>query len=261
MSLNGGKIEQTAQVFNKYKENGAYHWNELEMHVKRYNAALAARYNISENIIVRNCCSPPSIIVDIGCGDGVFTKRLAEIFKNSTVIGFDFDETAIRLANEKKNKLSLTNLSFIKGNAFEHINKADLIVATDVIEHLHKPDEFMKNCFSTLNNKGNLFLSTPIRFRESPTDQYHVHEFFFKELDDFSKLFGFLAIEHLQSHDYTHNEKYNKRNRLLGIGKERYYLKYFYNFMAIYFSRNIFENQDSKLPIMQYLLLKKAIVP
>lgn len=43
-----GRVQQ----FNKYKEKGAYHWKELEKSLKRYNAGLAARYNIAEDIIL-----------------------------------------------------------------------------------------------------------------------------------------------------------------------------------------------------------------
>jgi len=183
-------MEQIVQKFNKYKERGAYHWREMEVRsLKRYNTGLAARYNLSKDIIIRNCHNPRNVI-DVGCGDGFFTTMLAELYKNSTVTGFDYDETAIMLAKERAKGLSLSNLLFVQGDAFTHTEKADLIVATDVIEHLHKPDEFMVSCFNTLTASGGyLFLSTPIRYKEFPDDQYHVHEFFFKELENFSKSF------------------------------------------------------------------------
>lgn len=248
-------MELTFQEFSKYKERGAYHWKELENNLKRYNAGTAARYNISQEIIFRNCKNPRNI-VDVGCGDGIFTKRLAGIYKNSAVTGFDFDEMAIQLAVEKTNKLLLFNLSFVYGNAFEYVKKADLIVATDVIEHLCKTDEFMRNCYNALTDKGYLFLSTPLRYREFPDDKYHIQEFFYTELENFSKSYGFSIIEHKSSHDYFFIEKYNKKIKFMGIGKMRLY-KYLYNLLAIYFDRNVFEKTECILPTMQYLLLKK----
>ncbi|GER93558.1 SAM-dependent methyltransferase [hot springs metagenome] len=250
-------MEQKVQKFDKYKEKGAYHWRELENNLKRYNAGLAARYNLSKDIIVKNCISP-QMIIDIGCGDGVFTKRIAEIYKTSTVIGFDFDETAIRIANEKTKKFPLFNLSFIHGDAFNRIIKADLIIATDVIEHLYSPDKFMINCFTVLNDGGYLFLSTPIRYKEFPDDKYHIHEFFYKELEDFLKRFGFSIVEHKCSHDYCFIEKYGRQFKFIGIGKMRLY-KYMYNISALYFGINVFEKSDCMLPTMQYILLKKDI--
>ncbi len=207
-------------------------------------------------MLIRNYHNPNTVI-DIGCGDGVFTQRLAILYKNSAVIGFDFDETAIRLANEKASKLLLPNISFINGNAFEHTKNADLIVATDVIEHLYNRDEFMMNCFTALNNNGCLFLSTPIRYKEFPDDKYHIYEFFSSELENFSQVFGFSVIEHTFSHDYRYMEKYGKKITFMGIGKMRLY-KYIYNISSICFGKNVFEQRECKLPTMQYILLKKV---
>ena len=225
----------------------------MENNPKRYNAGLAARYKISENII-RNCQNP-YIITDIGCGDGYFTARLSKLYKDSEIVGFDTDDIAIRLAIKQTKNLS--NISFVCGNAFEHAKKTDLIVATDVIEHLYKPDEFMMNCFKILTSGGYVFLSTPIRYKEFPDDKYHVHEFFYTELEDFSKLFNFTVIEHKYSHAYCYIEKYSKQFRFMGMGKMRLY-KYMYNFSAMYFGINVFENSNYILPTMQYILLRKG---
>lgn len=256
-SIKPQKTQQKVQEFNKYREMGSYHWDGLERSIRRYNAPLAARYTLSEEMIKKNCRNP-GCIVDIGCGDGVFTKRLAEIYRDSKVIGFDFDDTAIELARKKTKGLKLPNLSYHKGDAFEHKSSADLIVATDVIEHLNKPDVFLATCYDTLRSDGKLFISTPIRFREHSTDPYHVHEFFYDELEAFSMLFDFSIIEHLYSHDYLHNEAYNKKFSISKVDKKRYYYKFFYNLLAIYFGKNVFERQNSALPIMQYILLGKA---
>lgn len=79
------------------------------------------------------------------------------------------------------------------------------------------------HCFNTLIHGGYLFLSTPIRYKEFPDDKYHIREFFYKELEIFSKSFGFSIVEHQHSHDYCFIEKYNKRIKLIGIGKMRLY--------------------------------------
>lgn len=248
--------QRTVQEFNKYKELGPYHWDGLKKTIRGYNAPLAARYALSEGMIKKNCRNPGRI-VDVGCGDGVFTKRLAEIYMDSEVIGFDFDETAIDNAVKKTEKLGLSNLSFVNGDVFKHVTEADLIVATDVIEHLNKPDVFLATCHDTLTSGGKLFISTPIRYREHSTDPYHVREFFYDELEALSRFFDFSVLDHTRSHEFKYNERYNLKFRLAGIGKERYYYKFFYNLLAIHRGRNIFEAQQCSLPIMQYILLGK----
>ncbi|OGQ44307.1 MAG: hypothetical protein A3A85_01255 [Deltaproteobacteria bacterium RIFCSPLOWO2_01_FULL_42_9] len=248
-------MSQDIQQFDKYKEKGAYHWKEMRSGIKRFNAGLAARYEISKGIIFRNLSSP-NIIVDIGCGDGFFSATIAERYRSANIVGYDFDETAIRLANEKKEELGYKNLSFHRGDAFEY-KDVSLIVATDVIEHLNEPEDFMRRSFSMLVEGGYLFMSTPIRCKEFPDDKYHVHEFFYKELEDFCKSFKFEMVEHCSSHDYCFLEQYGKRFNLLGMGKMRFY-KYYYNSLAIYLNKNVFEGMECGLPTMQYILLRRV---
>lgn len=99
-------------------------------------------------------------------------------------------------------------------------------------------------------------MSTPIRCKEFPDDKYHVHEFFYKELEVFCKNFKFEVVEHCSSHDYCFLEKYGRRLNLLGIGKIRFY-KYYYNSLAIYLNKNVFEGIECSLPTMQYILLRR----
>lgn len=246
-------MKKDSQDFNKYREKGAYHWKETRKYVKRYNAGLAARYNLTKKIITAHCGTPLTI-ADIGCGDGFFSAILAGNYPGSEVVGFDTDSTAIELANKKTGGIS--NVSFTEGDAFEHLKEADLIVAADVIEHLYKPYEFMENCFEILSPGGHLFLSTPIRFKEIPNDGYHIHEYFYGELEKISRVAGFRIIKHRVSHDYIYLERYGRRISLMGVGKMRLY-KYLYNLMAVYFENNVFEKSDCDLPVMQYILLKK----
>ena len=187
------------QEFNKYAERGAYHWKELKPSLKRFNAGLAARYELSKEIITKQCRNP-GIVIDVGCGDGAFTSTLAMHYRGAEVTGFDFDESAIRLAKEKLAEKGLANLSFLRGNDFEHIKSAGLITATDVIEHIFRPDEFMRDSFNALTPDGFMFLSTPVKTREVPDDKYHVREFGIQELEDFSKSFGFVVAAHMASH-------------------------------------------------------------
>ncbi len=247
-------MADNVQEFGKYAERGAYHWKELKPRIRRYNAGLAARYDISREIISRHCRNP-GVVMDAGCGDGAFTSMLAGHYRESRVTGFDFDEPAIRLAREMTAGKGFANLSFARGNAFEQVKSAGLITATDVIEHIFNPGGFMEDSFRTLSPGGFLFLSTPVKTKEVPDDKYHVREFRFQELEEFSKSFGFAVMEHTASHPASRMEKYNKSFRF-GLGKIRLY-KYIYNALAICFKYNVFKNASCPDPAMQYILLRK----
>ncbi|MBR4447000.1 METTL5 family protein [Methanobrevibacter sp.] len=54
-------------------------------------------------------------IVDLGCGTGIFAIGSSLMGANSSV-GVDIDEDSIKLAQELKDKLKLTNLNFIVSN-------------------------------------------------------------------------------------------------------------------------------------------------
>ena len=248
-------MDENVQQFNKYIERGPYHWRELSGGIKRYNAHLAARYEVSIDIIIKHC-SGANIIIDIGCGDGVFTTMLAERYGEGTIKGFDYDDTAIKLAKEMTRSKCLSNLLFVKGNAFDQIKNADLITATDVIEHIVMPERFMEDSYKSLKSNGYLFLSTPVKSNEMPADKYHIREFEFKELKDFTMSFGFTVIDHISSHDVSYLNRYKHVFRS-GIIKLMPY-KYFYNMLALLLGVNVFGKPSCLNPTMQYILLKKT---
>ena len=242
------------QKFNKYIEKGPYHWRETEPKLGRFNPHLAARYELSLDMITRHCLTPASIL-DIGCGDGVFTAMLADRYRKGRVEGFDYDATAIVLAREMIASKDLANLTFEEGDAFQRAKDVGLITATDVIEHLHDPGRFLEDSYRTLHHGGCLFLSTPIRCEEVPPDKYHFKEFEFDELRDFSMKFGFSVVDHKSSHDLTYLKRYLRIFRP-GIGKLRPF-KYLYSLLAIRFGNNVFKKGPCSRPTMQYILLRK----
>jgi len=104
-------------------------------------------------------------ILDIGCGGGILTESLCEIFMDSEVIGIDagkenIDE-AISHATLKnfKNSPNYINSKF-EDFALNESNSFDIICAIEVIEHVEDPYKFMDLMDSILNPGGLIFLST-----------------------------------------------------------------------------------------------------
>lgn len=245
--------EDSHQQFNKYEQQGPYHWQQMRRRLKRFNAGLAARYEVASRIISEHLSrSSVRAVVDIGCGDGYFTNLLAGMFPSAKVRGFDFSEKGIEYARLMAKS---ENVSFTVGNAFEHGGtNIDLIVATDVIEHVFDPEDFLMNCREHLSEEGGaILLSTPIRVKEVPDDPYHTHEFFVGELKALVERCGFAVIEQAVSHDYSLLEKYGRRHSILGVGKMRLG-KYKINISSILLGRNPFAKRQCILPTMQYLL-------
>lgn len=80
-----------------------------------------------------------SSILDVGCGEGVVTERLARRLAPARVLGVDADNA--RLETEWRRR-SAANLSFQTGSAYElpfEDRSFELVCAIEVLEHLERP--------------------------------------------------------------------------------------------------------------------------
>ena len=98
--------------------------------------------------------------LDLGCGSGDITIRLAEFLgPKSEVIGLDLDHTKIEIAkNETKNKN--LNLTFTVSNIEDHLppEKYDFIYMRFLLSHLKKPEELLKKARELLRDDGILII-------------------------------------------------------------------------------------------------------
>jgi 2-polyprenyl-3-methyl-5-hydroxy-6-metoxy-1,4-benzoquinol methylase len=80
-----------------------------------------------------------SSVLDVGCGEGVVTERLARRLGSAQVLGVDADDA--RLQEEWQHRSS-PNLSFETGSAYElpfADGSFELVCAIEVLEHLEHP--------------------------------------------------------------------------------------------------------------------------
>ncbi|MCL4386745.1 MAG: class I SAM-dependent methyltransferase [Cyanobacteria bacterium] len=105
-------------------------------------------------------------ILDIGCGNGEFSFWLAK--NGADVIGIDYSNAAITIAEKKKSKLPKNikqKIKFIKKDVKKikfAENYFDMVVAVDIFEHLY-PEEveiLLDNISKTLKPNGILFIHT-----------------------------------------------------------------------------------------------------
>lgn len=122
---------------------------------------------------------PKCTVLEVGCGYGYLTYALAK--EGFDVSGIDISENAIESAKENFGNYysteSLTELA--NRNA-----KYDLIISTEVIEHVDEPDVFFRACISLLKPNGKIFLTTPNKDFCKPeaiwyTDLPPIHKFWF----------------------------------------------------------------------------------
>lgn len=82
---------------------------------------------------------PPQSILDVGCGGGLFTLRLAKHYPQAQVMGVDISEEAITFAKERLNEEQppLKNVEFhIHSPKLDERKCFDVVMATLVCHHL-----------------------------------------------------------------------------------------------------------------------------
>jgi 2-polyprenyl-3-methyl-5-hydroxy-6-metoxy-1,4-benzoquinol methylase len=148
-------------------------------------------------------------ILELGCRDGSLTALFAE---GNEVVGADIDQNALELF--EKNLGSKGYLLDLNSEWPFGESEFDAVVASEVLEHLYKPEETVKkvllslkpgglfigtvpNAFS-LANRFRLFMAQPSK--TALADPTHVHQFSYKELKSIM-------------------EKYFKEAEISGIGR------------------------------------------
>ncbi len=135
--MNFQKLIETAQKPKIYTKGTAVMWVDeyistqlLETHLNQ-NIDLASRKGttISATVewILNKVPGDKLNILDLGCGPGLYTEKLAE--KGHIVTGMDFSSNSIRYARESANRSNL-NISYIQQDYLnlEEENKYDLIL-------------------------------------------------------------------------------------------------------------------------------------
>ena len=108
--------------------------------------------------------APSSRVLDVGCGNGYWAGLFQR--RGCTVVGIDPSPTGIEIAR-----------ATYPGGRFERVGIAsdtltllgedpfDLVVSTEVVEHLYDPPTFAAGCFAALRPGGRLVVSTPFHGR------------------------------------------------------------------------------------------------
>ena len=95
----------------------------------------------------------PGSILDLACGTGILTRKIATQFPKSNIMGVDITKSYLDMA--KRNSSSFRNISYILQDA-EELNlgqKFDCICSSYIPKYCN-PDILIKNCISHLNPGG-----------------------------------------------------------------------------------------------------------
>jgi len=108
-------------------------------------------------------------ILDVGCGDGGNIRMfngLSPIAEKMYFYGVDASPRLIELANEYNKKNEIKNCFFEVGNAEDlpyEDGEFDIVVCTEVLEHLLHPEIALSEIYRVLKNGGAATITTPNR--------------------------------------------------------------------------------------------------
>lgn len=99
-------------------------------------------------------------VLDVGCGNGFTAGQFLE--RGCTVTGVDLSESGISIARQAFPAGKFAVLPADE-NILQNLNERpfDLVVSTEVVEHLYAPRPYVRGCFSALKPGGRLICTTP----------------------------------------------------------------------------------------------------
>ncbi len=228
--------------FKKYETRSPdYHYRQIDKkNFRQFNAYVFARYKLEIELIIRisgTILPKPIKILDIGSGDGALYYLLNQEYNtnNFELYGVDSSEIALNMA-EEKNPRAHFEISDAYNLPFDD-NTFDLIISSDVIEHLLYPAKMLTEMKRVGKLGSHVLIGTPIRYTKNPLDEAHQKEYFSTEFYDFITKF-FENVKIIQSHKLIYLLMYKKTVSVLKW--KRLLFRDIINFIAIYFNKNLF---------------------
>ena len=179
-------LSKTTQ-FDKYNKLGPYHWQSY-----RNDPVYRAHVDyILESFKKKSKGS----LLDVGCGDGLISCFLAE--NGFKLKGIDIEKKAIKLAREN---CSLAD--FEVKDIFEVNEQLDYLLASEVIEHLSDPDDFLRKIDQLFRREA--LITTPNKNYYKQPNPYHVKECSIYEFESLlEKYFQAFQLQPTEYHLYA----------------------------------------------------------
>jgi 2-polyprenyl-3-methyl-5-hydroxy-6-metoxy-1,4-benzoquinol methylase len=133
---------------------------------------ISYKYNSANHEVSHQYLYPPvsrllqnvsagAVVMDSGCGNGSFISLFQD--RNWSLHGSDLSPTGIAIARE-----TFPNIDFFLADGqalytefLATVGPVDVVISTEVIEHVYDPRGFLRNCYQLLKPGGTLILTTP----------------------------------------------------------------------------------------------------
>jgi 2-polyprenyl-3-methyl-5-hydroxy-6-metoxy-1,4-benzoquinol methylase len=182
-------------------------WDNNESHSKHPSVRLRNRF-IKKTLLKLKF----DTLTDVGCGDGVLVKTIADLFPSKKYSASDFSSRVIEMNSDRYPGIDFFHCDISEKQKFE--KTYDVVVCSEVIEHLKDWKTALDNLFGMTAEKGHLILTTQSGKRyKSDINVGHLQHFKLKEL-----------VDYLHSLGYTTEKAYKKGYPFYNLQKWVYQL-------------------------------------
>ncbi len=121
---------------------------------------VAPRFFLRTQVMLKMLGEPRGTLLDVGCGDGHFMRRLAR--RGFRCIGIDVSEVAISLAKGLLAAHSDCTVHCVPIEDFGPDEAHELVTCGETLEHIEDDARFLGQIYRLMKPKGTLVLSVPI---------------------------------------------------------------------------------------------------
>lgn len=120
------------------------------------------RYDTLLKLVDKYCAQQGLYHLDLGCGLGYLMAKMAQ--KGFKTSGVDMSRSFLDIAVEKLRHWNLSFEAVVEADLQKDFNLTratyDVITSTDVLEHVEKPELFLKQIYELLSKDGKVFITT-----------------------------------------------------------------------------------------------------
>lgn len=144
----------------------AAYYDELQRgawkHVTDFGPSIQSRYRVIRRLL-RRYAPLDAAVHDVGCGSGNLLEQVQRL-GYQRLSGSDFSPEALHSARGRfSGELTLVDLT--QANAIPHGTQYDVLLCSEVLEHIDQDERAIENIASMLHDGGTLILSVPYRMK------------------------------------------------------------------------------------------------
>jgi ubiquinone/menaquinone biosynthesis C-methylase UbiE len=135
-------------------------------------------------------------IVDVGCGNGVLLEEIRRRYPRLRLTGIDLSQSQIEINRARDKTIEWIAADAQQSSASSLDNRFDIVVTSEVVEHLDDPAAFVGNTARLASReRGRLILTTQSgTISETERRVGHVHHFPAQEMRDLLQANGWKPI-------------------------------------------------------------------